>query len=207
MYDLGGPLAGTTVPSGTNLLVAGPPLTGKRRLGRQILRRGTADGEGAIVISTRDTATRVQSLFDDDDLVGVVDCVTERVRSSPTETDTVRYASSPTDLTGIGIEFTEFLEYFQSERSIARNRVLFDSVTTLLEYSTLQTVFRFLHAVTARVAEVDALGVFVVESSVHDEKTMATVRELFDGVVETDRDGGLSVDLPDDDRREEPAEF
>jgi len=53
--------------------VTGPPLTGKRRLGREILRHGMAAGEGAIVISTHDSAERVEEVFasasGDDDLL------------------------------------------------------------------------------------------------------------------------------------------
>jgi len=63
-------------------------------------------------------------------------------------------------------------------------------------HPSLQTVFRFLHALTTRIEEVDAVGVAIVESTVHDEEAMGTIRELFDGVIETDLDGSLSVDLP-----------
>lgn len=210
-YTLGGQLGEVAVPPGTNVLITGPPLTGKRQLGREILQRGTADGEGAIVISTLDTAERVQELFGSSTdgtghLLGIVDCVTEHVGRSPTETETVRYAASPTDMTGIGIKFAEFIEYFHCEHGVERNRVLLNSITTLLQYTSLQTVFRFLHALTTRVGEVDAVGVAVVESTVHDVETMGTVRELFDGVVETSLDGSLSVDLPDVDGHHGVAE-
>lgn len=201
-YTLGGPFGETAVESGTSVLVAGPPLTGKRRLCREVLRHGTANGEGAIVITARDTAERVRASFGDgngaDDRLGVVDCVSERVDGSQPDEELVRYASGPTDTTGVGIRFAEFVEYFQCERGMGRNRVMVDSITTLLQYSSLQTVFRFLHAVTGRVSEVDAVGVFVVESTVHDEAAMRTIRELFDGVVETSADGAPAVDLPDD---------
>lgn len=208
---LDGGLADTAIESGTNVLVAGPPLSGKRRLGQRILQRGMANDEGAIVISARDTAERVRELFglpadDPDDLLGVVDCVTEHVGRAPSETDLVRYAASPSDMTGVGIKFAEFVEYFNCERDVERNRVLLNSITTLLQYSSLQTVFRFLHALTTRVTEVDAVGVAVVESTVHDAETMATIRELFDGVVETTRDGSYSVDLPAAARRRGTAE-
>lgn len=209
-YTLGGLPGEMDVPPGTNVLVAGPPLAGKRQLGRQILQRGMADGEGAIVISTQDTAERVRELFgtsvSGDDLFGIVDRVTEHVGQSPPETDLVRYAASPTDMTGIGIEFAEFIEYFHCEHGVQRNRLLLNSITTLLQYTSLQTVFRFLHALTTRVAEVDAVGVAVIESTVHDSETMSTVRELFDGVVETNLDGSLTVDLPGVDAHD-AAEF
>jgi hypothetical protein len=36
----------------------------------------------------------------------------------------------------------------------------------------------------------------LVESTVHDEETMGTIQELFDGVVERDPDGTTALDLP-----------
>lgn len=199
---MGGRLESMTVSAGTNILVAGPPLTGKRQLGQQILQLGMEDGQGAIVISARDTAGRVTELFDsgpdgDEELLGVVDCVTEHVGLSADQTDRIRYAAAPSDMTGMGIAFAEFIEYFLRQHDIQRNRVLLNSVTTLLQYSSLQAVFRFLHALTTRIAEVEALGVAIVESTAHDGETMATVSELFDAVVRTGRDGSVSVDFPD----------
>lgn len=209
-YTLGGPFGGTDVRPGTNVLVAGPPLTGKRQLARSVLKHGTANGEGAIVITMRDTAERVRASFDDEnghtqDLVGIIDCVTERVDGPQPEREMVRYASAPTDMTGIGIKLAEFIEQFQSDQEVYRNRVMVDSITTLLQYSSLQTVFRFLHAVTGRVSEVNAVGVFIIESTVHDEETMSTIRELFDGVVETNPGHPVTVDLPDSDLTEIPS--
>lgn len=201
-YTLGGALGEKAVRPGTNLLVTGPPVTGKRRLAREVLQRGMDDGQGAIVITMRDPAERVQRLFDDasngndENRIGIVDAVTEHVGRSQTEAEMIRYASSPSDMTEMGIKFAEFIEYFHCERGTPRNRVMVDSITTLLQYSPLQTVFRFLHAVTTRVVEVEAVGVFVVESTVHDGETMNTICELFDGVVETDPDGTLTVDVP-----------
>jgi len=51
-------------------------------------------------------------------------------------------------------------------------------------YSNLQTVFRFLHVFTGRVQSADALGIFVIDSTAHDQQTMSTLKQLFDGQVE-----------------------
>ncbi|GAA0201828.1 hypothetical protein GCM10009000_015020 [Halobacterium noricense] len=64
------------------------------------------------------------------------------------------------------------------------NRIAFDSLSTLLMYSNLQTVFRFLHVFTGRVQSAEALGLFIVDSTAHDNQTMSTLRQLFDGEIE-----------------------
>jgi len=194
MYELDSVDAGTTVPPGMNLLVTGPPMTGKRRVALDILAEGAGDGEGSIVVTTKDSAEKILSEFGtlvngDDTHVGIVDCVSKQQGVSNLEDDRrVKYASSPVDMTGIGIKLSEFIEEFHGTRSIENNRILLHSVSTLLMYSDLQTVFRFLHVFTGRVQSAEALGVYVIDSTAHDDQTMNTLKQLFDAVLEVDAD-------------------
>ncbi len=194
MYNLGSEF-GSTVGPGTNILVTGPPLSGKRSVSLDILAEGTRSGEGAIVVTTKDSGRRV---FDEyarrvdyvEKPVAVVDCVTRQQGVNDVQDDDrIKYTSSPIDMTGIGIKFSEFLQGFYAGRGIERNRVLMHSLSTLLMYSNLQTVFRFLHVFTGRVQSVDGLGLFCIDSSAHDDQTMNTLKQLFDGVLETFDDG------------------
>ncbi|WP_338739441.1 RAD55 family ATPase [Haloplanus salilacus] len=201
MYDLGPPL-NAEVDEGTNLLLSGPALSGKTELAFDILATGVSNGEGAIVVSNTDGAKRV---FEDlskrfdyaDNPVAVVDCVTRQQGVNEARDDSqVRYTSSPVDMTGVGIKFSELLEEFYETQGIQRNRVVLDSLSTLLMYSDLQTVFRFLHVFTGRVQSVDGLGLYAIDSGAHDDKTMNTLKQLFDGVIETHEDGEPTANLP-----------
>ncbi|MFB6256893.1 MAG: recombinase RecA, partial [Haloplanus sp.] len=58
------------------------------------------------------------------------------------------------------------------------------------------TVFRFLHVFTGRVQSVDGLGLYAIDSAAHDDKTMNTLKQLFDGVIETHEDGEPTANLP-----------
>jgi KaiC/GvpD/RAD55 family RecA-like ATPase len=196
MYELPEDLSDAPLPAGTNLLVAGPPLTGKRDIAFEVLATGAKAGEGSIVVTTKDDAEKVLERYatfveDVDDVdVGVVDCVTKQrgvgnVRDDPR----VKYASSPVDMTGIGINLSEFLEEFYQVRGNEKNRILLHSISTLLMYSDLQTVFRFMHVFTGRVQSADALGVYVIDSTAHDDQTMNTLKQLFDAVVEVTDEG------------------
>jgi KaiC/GvpD/RAD55 family RecA-like ATPase len=127
---------------------------------------------------------------------GVVDAVTKHRVQSIEDTARITYTSSPTDMTELGIAFSEFIESYYAARGIEKNRVLLDSLTTLLLYSNLQTVFRFVHVFTSRVENADALGLYTIESTAHDDETTSTLRQLFDGVVEVDHDGTLTFRLP-----------
>ncbi|QLK25555.1 recombinase RecA [Natrinema zhouii] len=191
MYDLADVLPDAELDPGTNVLVAGPPLTGKRRIAFEILASGANRGDGSIVVTTKDSADKVLESFTDrvdegvEPDIGVVDCVTKQRGIGTIDDDPrIKYASSPVDMTGIGIKLSEFLQEFYEARGLTENRVLLHSVSTLLMYSDLQTVFRFLHVFTGRIQSADALGVYVIDSTAHDDQTMNTLKQLFDAVIE-----------------------
>jgi KaiC/GvpD/RAD55 family RecA-like ATPase len=178
-------------------------MSGKRDLALDVLAEGTDGGEGSIFVTTKDGADRVLELYEDrtpyqGKPVAVVDCVTRQQGVGDVrEDDRIKYASSPVDMTRIGIQLSEFLEAFYQERNIRQNRVALHSLSTLLMYSDLQTVFRFLHVFTGRIQSVDGLGLYVIDSSAHDDQTMNTLKQLFDGVVRLDEDGEREIRLAD----------
>ncbi|MFB6218141.1 MAG: RAD55 family ATPase [Halobacteriaceae archaeon] len=192
MYELGGSFGSVAVEPGTNLLVTGPPMTGKRTLAYEALATGSRQDEGAVIVTTKDDAESVIDEYErrdipEDSLVGVIDCVTrQQGMSGVQDEEFVRYASSPVDLTGIGIELSELLRAFYQEHDVRRNRILLYSISTLLMYSDLQTVFRFLHVFTGRIQSADALGLFIIDSTTHDEQELSTLKQLFDGVIEVE---------------------
>jgi len=202
MYDLGSEFANASVDPGTNILISGPPLTGKRRLAMDILAHGADQEEGSVIVTTRDSADRVRADYrarvaDPGAIdLGIVDCVTQHQGRSASDTELVKYASSPVDMTGIGIKFSEFVEEFYTQRNVKRNRILLDSLSTLLLYSDVQTVFRFMHVFTSRIEDADALGIHIIDSTAHETESVNTMKQLFDGVVEVDDERGVSVQIP-----------
>jgi KaiC/GvpD/RAD55 family RecA-like ATPase len=203
MYELGPEFENASVAPGTNILISGPPLSGKRRLAMEALAHGVDDGDGSVIVTTRDNSDRVladyRSILAEPDRahIGVVDCVTQHQGQSPTDSELVKYASSPVDMTGIGIKFSEFVEEFYTERGVRKNRIAVDSLSTLLMYSDLQTVFRFMHVLTSRIEDADAVGFHVIESSAHDAEAMNTLKQLFDGIVTVDEDKQTTFQLPE----------
>ncbi|RLM70714.1 recombinase RecA [Halorubrum sp. Atlit-8R] len=199
MYELT-PHFDAEVEPGTNILLTGPPLSGKRSIMMDVLAAGTDRDEGAIVVTTKDGADRVLRDYEkrtpyEGKPVAVVDCVTRQQGGETRESDRIKYASSPVDMTGIGIKLSEFLQAF-GDRGIERNRVMVHSLSTLLMYSDLQTVFRFLHVFTGRVQSVDGLGLFSIDSTAHDDQAMNTLKQLFDGIITVPEDGEPDIRLP-----------
>ncbi|SHH24109.1 RAD55 family ATPase [Halobaculum gomorrense] len=190
---------GTEIDPGSNVLLTGPALSGKRGLALDVLAEGTRNGEGAIMVTTKDSADRLLSQFEKREPyegrpIAVVDTVTRQQGVNDVrDSDRIKYTSSPVDMTGIGIKLSSFLEAFYKDRGIRKNRVMVHSLSTLLMYSDLQTVFRFLHVFTGRIQSVDGLGLYCIDSTAHDDQTMNTLKQLFDGIVETSEDAEPSV--------------
>ncbi|AXR78475.1 RAD55 family ATPase [Natrarchaeobaculum sulfurireducens] len=196
MYDLVDDVPVAEIDPGTNVLIVGPPMVGKRTLAYDILRNGIVHNEGTIVVTTKDSGDKVLEEFTGNlegntDHLGIVDCVTKQRGIGTVDDDPrIKYASSPVDMTGIGINLSEYLQEFYEGRGVRNNRVLVHSVSTLLMYSNLQTVFRFLHVFTGRIQSADALGLYVIDATAHDEQTMNTLKQLFDGVITVEDSGG-----------------
>jgi KaiC/GvpD/RAD55 family RecA-like ATPase len=195
-YDLGERLDNRTVPAGTNLLVVGPPMAGTRRFGMELLAAG--DEDRPIIVTNRESARTIRSDHADclDGPVGVIDCVTKQGGEPRLDSPSVRYAASPDDLTGIGMELTDVLTEGPDGTSGGK-RVLFDSVSTLLMYSDIERTSRFLDVVTARIEEQDAIGLFALNSLAHDDEVYERLCRLFDGAVRLNDDGVADAKLPE----------
>lgn len=179
-HDLAG-IVGHDVPAGTNILVTGPPMSGKQAVALELLSAEFTETDGAVVVTTNTTARELlQSLAgrigSDDNLYGV-DCT----RGGATDSDRITGVNSPADLTGIGIGVDDHVSTLAERQVHPRLAVL--SVSTLLVYLDLQPVYRFLHVLTSRVRSVDGIGVFTVDEDAHDQEMMNTITSLFDDHV------------------------
>ena len=199
MYEIADIVPNAELSPGSNLLVTGPPLTGKRELAVHILAQGIEGGEGAIAVTSKNSSDSLLDAVEErvnhpEPPIRIVDCVTkQRGMGAVREDHRVEYVDSPVDMTGIGIAISNFLEELYVDQGLEHNRILTHSLSPLLLYSNLETVFRFLHVFTGRVESADALGIYVIDSSSHDERTMGTLKQLFDAAIEVqESDDGTS---------------
>jgi KaiC/GvpD/RAD55 family RecA-like ATPase len=100
------------------------------------------------------------------------------------DTENIKRASSPVDLTGIGVKISQFFEEMLIKKKKQQVHLCINSLSTILMYSNIQTVFRFLHVFTGRVKAANGFGLYVVEDEMHDAQTIATLKQLFDGMIE-----------------------
>lgn len=178
------------VRGGSNIMIIGPPMSGKETIVNNIVYKGLNVGDAAVIVTTREPGENVVDWFNYNNMeipldhLGIVDCVTKTLGVPTSDTAIIRRASSPVDLTGIGVKISQFLEEFWMKKNIRKTWLCINSLSTILMYSNIQTVFRFLHVFTGRVKAAGAIGIYVVEDGMHDNQAVATLKQLFDGVIE-----------------------
>jgi len=168
-----------------NVMVIGPPLVGKSILVRNILYEKVNNGFGGIYITTKDTAETILDWFQKYNLNGdikIIDCVSRTIFSDAPDTENVKRVSIM-DLTGISVRINMFLERFwkSGKRDVI---IAFDSVSTVLMYLNPQTIFRFLHVLTNRIKSFGAFAFYTVDENMHDDRTIAMLKQVFNGVIE-----------------------
>ena len=179
------------IRKGSNIMLIGPPMSGKEILLYSIMYWGAAKNDNAVItVTTRESATHILEWFREQKLVlpmsrvGIVDCVTKTLGGASVENENIKIASSPVDLTGIGVKISQFFEEYFMKKNIKKTQLHINSLSTILMYSNIQTVFRFLHVFTGRIKAAGSLGIYVIESGMHDEQAISTLKQLFDGMIE-----------------------
>ena len=172
-----------TFSEGTSVLVSGDASQARERV-YDAVAEGLADGEAAVFISTNESPRRILDALGDR-----IDIPAERFAIVDVSGDgddgeidgvSVRAVGSPGDLTGMSLAFAKQLQLLEERGAATEARVVIDSVSTLLMYADVQTVFRFLHVFTSRLDSAGLFGIFTLQPGMHDEQETNTIRTLFD---------------------------
>jgi hypothetical protein len=189
--DIGGPA--DLCPTDGSVLVRGPALTGKYELLMRLLAGAAAD---RLLVSTNRHAGLARAEFrryteTDPESFAVVDCATRLQGGEGEEDPLVRYASSPKNLTGIGVKFTDLVDAFE-DRGADRVAVGVHSLSELLMYSGAEHVFQFIRILGAECQNLGWPLAAVVDDVAAGEQTVATLAQPFDTVLSTRKaeDGG-----------------
>lgn len=171
------------------LLISGPPMTGKYELMLQLL---SGNCDQFIIISTKNQASRIREDLRKytseipDEYIGIIDSVSHRESMSDLdETKNTKYVSSPQNMTGIGVKFTDLYSRFTEELNRGQTGVGLHSISQLLMYSNIKTVYQFLQVLTGQIRSAEWMGVAVVESEVTDNENLQLLQHHFDGIIET----------------------
>lgn len=178
------------IEPGASILLSGPSMLGTEELAMDLLAAGLRQEEAGVALLTNHAAddvladihARVPGVRRR--LLGCIDCRSESGRvQQHLEEGYVYSVPDPSDFTGIGIGITNAFDHLDTHA--AKNcRVVCSSLSTMVTYSDRETTFRFCHVLTALLDSSGYLGLFTIDSDVHDDQTLAILKQTFDGLVE-----------------------
>ncbi|AZH25224.1 RAD55 family ATPase [Haloplanus aerogenes] len=187
------PLDIDSLDQGMNVLVSGPPMSGKRRLVFDLLAPETVPADPIVVMTTDDPDSRIRTQFEDRDVrfdpstFRVVDATGAPGDSEPS----IHRVSSPADLTGMGVAFTQAVDQMGTPD---RLRLGFVSISTLLQYVDAERAFSFLHVLSRRTSAAGYLGVYSIDPTTHEDRFVNVVTSIFDAAIEIrEEDGGREL--------------
>ncbi|PSQ42799.1 hypothetical protein BRD17_07830 [Halobacteriales archaeon SW_7_68_16] len=178
-----------TIPGGTGVLLLHPSTGETDRLDTDFLK---TDTDRFLVISTRTTAREVKQKLEyydvDESRAEILDTLSIERGYSRRTGENVHYVSSPDDLDGVVGQVERFLS-----ESDGKRRLTLDSVTELAYYAGEEATSDAVGSILDLLAEYDAVGIFHLSKEVHDEPVLDSYRAMFDGIVELDRNGSVSI--------------
>jgi KaiC/GvpD/RAD55 family RecA-like ATPase len=187
----------SAVRPGSSILLSGPAMTGKQGILLGLLADGLRQDEGAMAVTTSDRAADVAADLErrvpefDGRAAGVMDCRAEGSRDEETLPSGVHahHISSPSDLTAFGITITETMDRLGTA-GYDRGRLGLASLSTMLTYADDKSVFKFCHVLSSRLDGAEFVGVFTIDSTAHDDRTLQVLKQAFDSLVEVREQDG-----------------
>ncbi|MEM4275888.1 MAG: ATPase domain-containing protein [Thermoplasmata archaeon] len=179
------------IPFGSNVLIYGPPFTGKEVLVNAFIAEGLKKGIPALWIITekspkeiREEMIFVVSGYEEYEKMGLVRYVDAYSRSMGDETQDpyTEYIESPTDYESIQKAIENAARAFKEKHEYYR--VAFRSISTLIAYLDPGTAFRFLSPVVGRRKRDRAVAMYTIEKGVHGEQEIQMIGSLMDGMIE-----------------------
>jgi len=179
------------IPFGSNVLIYGPPFTGKEVLLNAFMAEGLKKGIPVLWIVTekspkeiREEMMFVVSGYEEYEKLGLVKYVDAYSRSMGDESQDpyAEYIESPTDYESIQKAIENAAKVFREKHKYYR--VGFRSISTLIAYLDPGTAFRFLSPVVGRRKRDGAVGMFTIEKGVHGEQEIQMIGSLMDGMIE-----------------------
>lgn len=179
------------IPFGSNILIYGPPFTGKEILMNVFIAEGLKKGVPAMWILTektpkeiREEMTYVVSGYEEYEKLGLVKYVDAYSRSMGDDSQDpyTEYVESPTDYESIQRAVETAAKHFKEKN--AYYRVGFRSISTLIAYLDPATAFRFLSPVVGRRKRDRAVAMYTIEKGVHGEQEIQMIGSLMDGMIE-----------------------
>ncbi len=113
-----------------------------------------------------------------------IDTITSyAIGATPRGEQSVRFISTPSNLTDLGIAITNTLDEFSEKRPC----VLFDSVSTMLLYLPSGTISKFIHYLSNKLRLIDTPGFFLAVGKGLDPMMISNLSTFMDEIIQPGR--------------------
>ena len=179
------------MPFGTNVLIYGPPFTGKEVLVNAFVAEGLKMGVPAIWVVTekppkdiREEMMYLLSGYEEYEKKGLVRYIDSYSRSmgDDTQDEYTEFIESPTDYEAIQKAIEDAAKRFKEGHQYYR--LAFRSISTMIAYLDPNTAFRFLSPIAGRRKRDRAVAMYTIEKGVHGEQEIQMLGSLMDGMIE-----------------------
>ncbi len=178
-------------PFGSSILVYGPSFVGKEVLVNQFMAEGLIKGVPILWVLTDKTPADIRNEmsfivsgyeeYEGLGLVRYVDGYSHTV-DDPADDPYTTYLNSPDDLDAMMSAVNEIADGFRSEH--AYYRVGFRSLSTLIAYSNINSVFRFLNPFVGRRKKERSVSMFLLEKGMQEQQEIQMLGMIMDGMLD-----------------------
>jgi len=183
------------IRSGSFCLITGPSLSGRDLLAQQFFYGGIESEEGGTYVTTKNfsddiinqMAEKGMFLASHEGKYIFVDCYSAQSDPTLQDTPTVKYVASVADFAKLSNAIVSTMSEFMS-KGIYGQRLVFDSVDTVLMYVSPAGVYRFLSYLRAKIKAFKGVSFFLMQPDLHEEKDVKTIMQLADAHIDLDPD-------------------
>lgn len=179
------------IPFGSNILVHGPPFTGKEVTINSFIAEGLAKGVPVLYVITdklpseiREDMMHIVSGFEEYERLGLVKFVDAYSRSIGIEDveENVTNVDDPTDhesiMKAVDVAAKELLKKHKYYR------LAFRSISTLIAYMDSASAFKFLQPFCGKRKRERCVAMYAIEKGMHDEQDIQMIGSVMDGSIE-----------------------
>ena len=177
------------LPSGSSVMLVGPPGSGKTLVSLQLALEATNQGKDALFLSTENSPSTVfeQALNfglalgkSEENKIQFVDAFSWRIgmRKDPLASSRI---SNPGNLNEVNMILTNQAKLLQP-----KSIIVIDSLSGLtLATPDEQRIRTFVHSLAMRIAQIDQILILVLEDQAHDRRLITNLRSLVQGTMQT----------------------
>jgi KaiC/GvpD/RAD55 family RecA-like ATPase len=175
----------------TNVLVIGPPGPEKTAMGVHFVGEGIGVKQPCIYATSDLSPTEIEGKAAEMGLdlasrIGkdftFIDCYSWALGTPPVDRKEDIQVPGPNALDDMSIAIAQAIQ--ASKDSKASSRTVFHSLSTLLLYNNPEVTFRFVQITGARLKAAGCTTLYFLESGMHEERMVVTVKHLMDSVIE-----------------------